>query len=692
MKDLKKLCIFSLVIAIIFSQIHKPKSEQLSNVTADDYFTIIDSNGVVQTIYYENIYQERLNETSTEDVVFKNVNASNTSFDLYDQASNELLASFATYQEAMNAKKALTGNFSIHHNGCVIYSDLAAVVRMNSYFTYQETDTQRTGYMHGASAPDGAYLGTSEDGRYIYTKISGQYITIDTTNTTVTLQTLAEHPPISYYCNENGWMVHYIYYLASGRIYKSSIRVGQAYSKFASNTNYYSYDGNYFYTSYETMIQDYKARSSSRAINSSAPYYNYYQYLSHRTPSSITASRINEFINSKLSATSNSVLRNTGEIFVNLSKKYGINPMLVLGVAINESGYGTSQIATSKNNIFGHAAYDQNLSQAATYDSVEDSINEHVVRYLNLSYLNKNSYTYYGAHLGNKASGLNVKYASDPYWGEKAASLLYFLQGNDTSLQNSHIAITSKNKIIFSEPNQNSSKLYYTSLYKGSGAYNSSYDLNNTTLYIVGTVQGVDGEYYKVHTDTALNDSRTAIEPKENYSYSHNYGYITKTNIVDIPCTTTPLMPSDEVTTPTITQTSITINPQNITLYENEKSKINITMEGNMTYSLTSSDPTIVSVDSQGNIQALKQGTATMIATTNTGLKANCIVTVNKKVIVGDVNGDGLVRSNDYVLLKKYIMNETTLSTTQKQAADVNQDGQIRSNDYVMIKNIIMNY
>ena len=30
---------------------------------------------------------------------------------------------------------------------------------------------------------------------------------------------------------------------------------------------------------------------------------------------------------------------------------------------------------------------------------------------------------YFGANLGDKGSGINVKYASDPYWGEKAAAV-----------------------------------------------------------------------------------------------------------------------------------------------------------------------------------------------------------------------------------------------------------------------------
>ena len=32
-------------------------------------------------------------------------------------------------------------------------------------------------------------------------------------------------------------------------------------------------------------------------------------------------------------------------------------------------------------------------------------------------YLNINDYRYFGGQLGNKGSGINVKYAGDPYWG-----------------------------------------------------------------------------------------------------------------------------------------------------------------------------------------------------------------------------------------------------------------------------------
>ena len=59
-------------------------------------------------------------------------------------------------------------------------------------------------------------------------------------------------------------------------------------------------------------------------------------------------------------------------------------------------------------------------------------------------------------------------------------------------------------------------------------------------------------------------------------------------------------------------------------------------------------------------------------------------------VMLGDVNGDGLVKSKDYMMIKNYIMQTLDLSETEKMAADVNKDGEIKSKDYMMIKNYIM--
>ena len=64
---------------------------------------------------------------------------------------------------------------------------------------------------------------------------------------------------------------------------------------------------------------------------------------------------------------------------------------------------------------------------ADTFSSVQACIEDFACGWMSQSYLDPSSSTYSGGFLGNKGSGLNVKYASDPYWGEKAANIAYNL-------------------------------------------------------------------------------------------------------------------------------------------------------------------------------------------------------------------------------------------------------------------------
>ncbi|MGN1301917.1 MAG: SH3 domain-containing protein, partial [Clostridia bacterium] len=59
-------------------------------------------------------------------------------------------------------------------------------------------------------------------------------------------------------------------------------------------------------------------------------------------------------------------------------------------------------------------------------------------------------------------------------------------------------------------------------------------------------------------------------------------------------------------------------------------------------------------------------------------------------VILGDVSGDGEVKSKDYMMIKNYIMGTLSLNEAEKKAADVSKDNEIKSKDYMMIKNYIM--
>lgn len=72
-------------------------------------------------------------------------------------------------------------------------------------------------------------------------------------------------------------------------------------------------------------------------------------------------------------------------------------------------------------------------------------------------------------------------------------------------------------------------------------------------------------------------------------------------------------------------------------------------------------------------------------------LGTGCIINDTYTIsVLGDVNGDGEVKSTDYMAIKNVIMGTKELSDLAKSAADVNNDGNIKSTDYMKIKNYIM--
>ncbi len=71
------------------------------------------------------------------------------------------------------------------------------------------------------------------------------------------------------------------------------------------------------------------------------------------------------------------------------------------------------------------------------------------------------------------------------------------------------------------------------------------------------------------------------------------------------------------------------------------------------------------------------------------------LIVINEKeyIIVkrGDVNGDGYVKANDYLIIKDYIIGtNTSLRDEYLQAADVTNDKAVKANDYLKIKDHIM--
>lgn len=186
-----------------------------------------------------------------------------------------------------------------------------------------------------------------------------------------------------------------------------AIVIGPAPSDMNEGVKYYSYDGVNFY-------------SDSDFKNKSFTYYNYYQFLPLRSKTNISA----DIFNSYISKYDNSVMRGTGQTFIDAQNKYGINALLLFAMAAHESANGTSGYATKRNNLFGWNAVDADPNQATSFSSVAACVNEQAGVNLR-GFVDVTDGRFFSSSLGNKGSGLNVKYASDPYWGMEIASIAY---------------------------------------------------------------------------------------------------------------------------------------------------------------------------------------------------------------------------------------------------------------------------
>ena len=112
-------------------------------------------------------------------------------------------------------------------------------------------------------------------------------------------------------------------------------------------------------------------------------------------------------------------LAGKGAVFKEAEERYKINALYLIAHSALESSWGRSQIAKDKNNFFGIAAYDTTpYDSAKSFDNVDKGILGAA------KWIRENYYDEGRTHLGNKASGMNVLYASDPYWGEKIASIM----------------------------------------------------------------------------------------------------------------------------------------------------------------------------------------------------------------------------------------------------------------------------
>ena len=148
-----------------------------------------------------------------------------------------------------------------------------------------------------------------------------------------------------------------------------------------------------------------------------------FQFSNLKSTSNYTASDINRLYS--IMGAGDSKLAGKGATFKAAEQRYGVNALYLVAHSALESAWGRSKIAKDKNNFFGISAYDDSPYTSATkYDNVDSGIMG-AARWINERYLHNSGYPANGAYLGNKAGGMNVNYATAPYWGESIASIMF---------------------------------------------------------------------------------------------------------------------------------------------------------------------------------------------------------------------------------------------------------------------------
>ena len=294
----------------------------------------------------------------------------------------------------------------------------------NAVTNYADETNGISGYTNGAYGADAAYLGTTSDGKIRF-MLSGVTGTVSASEVElVDYSAVADN--VSYYTVSSGRLLHYISQNLETAP-ASAINNGTAPSYLNEGGKYYSYDGHYFYTDYSVMLTDYQqGTNGASAVNAGNPFNNYFQFLDMNLSTSYTGDELDSMLSAAMTNAgvdpASSKLTGTGNSFVKYQNTYSVNALLSLGIAINESAWGRSNICLTKNNIFGLNAVDSSPGDAYAFSSIDDCIREFMNYQMANAYLKDGQWSNHGEYLGNKGGGINVSYASDPYWGEKAAA------------------------------------------------------------------------------------------------------------------------------------------------------------------------------------------------------------------------------------------------------------------------------
>ncbi len=452
----------------------------------------------------------------------------------------EIKEGYSTYGEARYAfenVRDVLHNAAIVYKGKIMNIEYGIVLFASNNSCTVNTDyinakTNEKGYTNGCYGRDAAFIDTNEDASYMKFMLSGVQGWAKMED--MTILPFDNAKTMTSYKVTEGKLYHQIKTDFETNVYRSSVYLGKAPTYLRNNHVYYSYDGHYFYddtsSGFMKMIEDYRKQSHEHALNAQYPYYNYYQYLPHRSTSNYSSEDLKSYLQNSLGVNrkllsfqdtsgngvhnvlTDSMLFGTEESFIHYQNEYGANALMMLSLAMNESAIGRSVLAFTRNNLFGHAAFDSDVeSNASRYLHVASSIASHAKYYISRSYLHPEKFQYHGGYFGNKASGMNVSYASDPYWGEKAAQYYAYIDDTLGNKDENAYTIGVKEGVqsvpIYEEANHDANVLYETGMQE------------EYAFIILEKIANASGTWYKIQMDLSTNDDGL-------YSFRENVGYV----------------------------------------------------------------------------------------------------------------------------------------------------------------------
>lgn len=525
-----KVCInFTFAVIIVLMLINPVSALSLEEKEKD----VFEDENVTVKEQLENEAQETfnsINESKTKTVTTFAATPSFTVAIANTDGSFQNVSTFNNFTDAKNSMNTNTNENTVVLNNNRSIGNRVVAMKDGIVVIAGEKENKSIvtlGYTYVNNGNDAYYYDSS--GSTVKTGVSAQVsdgVNIDL----VELIPRAQVTHQSYYTkNRDKELVHYV----AKYSYKSStdryvgryetFTICQAPSFMSEGTKYYSMDGQKFY-------------SDNKLINLKGTFYPYYKFLTFRSKTSYTTQQLNSYIASWNK--SDSVLNGRGSAFINAQNEFGVNAALLLAFAVHESGYGTSSIAKDKNNLFGVNATDSNpYGNANTYNSVEDSIYSQADCVISRAYTDAIlDSRYFGANVGNKNAGMNVKYASDPYWGEKIAGHMYRLDKYLGNKDNNKYQLALSNCVTYAKSQGSSSAKSVYKLARKELSYPSG-----IPVLIVNSSNG----WYKIQSDMGMDTNGVA-----KYDYKYNYkiskAYVKASNFTLINNSSQSKDPADE--------------------------------------------------------------------------------------------------------------------------------------------------